>query len=123
MLSFILTLKRLLNALYKAMKEQVFKSLLTTLALILLSGTLFYHKTEGWSLLDSLYFSFVSLVPTGLNTGLIPQTDLSKWFTMLYLLVGVGIMLMLLLTLGIAVADFEKAEKDEVKERIIDRLN
>lgn len=108
MISFVLTLKRLFSAVLRVGKEPIFKTLLLTLALILLSGTLFYHQTEGWSLLDSFYFAFVSLVPTGVNTGLTPEATSSKWFTMFYLVGGVGVMLMLLMKLGLAIIKFEK---------------
>jgi len=116
MISFILTLKRLLSAVFRLAKEPLFKSLIFTLALIVLSGTLFYHGTEGWSWLDSLFYAFVSLIPTSVDTGLIPQSDLSKWFTMIYLIVGVGVMLMTLITIGLAVAKFEKEEVKLLKE-------
>lgn len=110
MISFILTLKRLLSAVFHLFKEPIFRSLLFTLALILLSGTLFYRGAEGWSFLDSLYFAFISLIPSSVDTGLVPQADISKWFTMIYLIVGVGVMLMTLITIGLAVAKFEKEE-------------
>jgi len=117
MVSFFLTLKRLLSAVFRIGKESVFKSLLGTLSIILLSGTLFYKGVENWSLLDSFYFAFVSLIPTSINTGLIPQTDLSKWFTMIYLIVGIGVMLMMLIRIGLAVVDFEKSEIEELRNK------
>lgn len=113
MISFILTLKRLMSAIVKIIKEPIFKSLIATLSIILLSGTLFYKGAEGWSLLDSFYFAFVSLIPTSVNTGLIPQADLSKWFTMIYLVVGVGVMFMLLIIIGRAVVNIEKKEENK----------
>lgn len=112
MISFFLTLKRLLTAVLRIIKEPLFRSLLATLAIILLSGTMFYKGVEGWSLFDSFYFAFTSLIPTGVNTGLIPQKDLSKWFTMIYLVVGIGAMLMLLIRVGLAVVDFERSEEE-----------
>lgn len=111
MISFFLTLKRLLSAVFRIIKEPLFRSLLLTLAIILLSGTMFYKGVEGWSLLDSFYFAFTSLMPTSVSTGLVPQTNISKWFTMIYLVVGVGVMLMVLIRVGIAVADFERSEE------------
>lgn len=113
MISFILTLKRLGSAIVRIGKEPLFKTLLLTLAFILLSGTLFYHQTEGWSFLDAFYFAFVSLIPTGVDTGLIPTEAISKWFTMLYLVVGVGVMLMLLIRLGFAIVKFERPKEKE----------
>ena len=100
MLSFVLTVKRFLEAIVKAFKNPMFLSLFTTLFLIILSGTLFYTKKEGWGILDAIYFCVVSLIPTGVNTNLSPVTSLGKVFTMLYLIVGTGVMFITLLTLG-----------------------
>lgn len=58
--------------------------------LTLLSGTVFYRGVEGWSLLDSLYFSVVTLTSYG---DLAPSTPLSKIFTIVYLFVGIGLIL------------------------------
>ncbi|MYL59340.1 potassium channel family protein [Virgibacillus halodenitrificans] len=118
MISFFLTLKRLLSAVFRLMKERVFKSLLATLAIILLSGTLFYSRIEGWSFLDAFYYAFVSLIPTSVTTGLIPEATISKWFTMIYLVVGVGVMLMIIVMIGFAVVKFELSEEKraELKE-------
>lgn len=100
MLSFILTVKRFIEALVKAFKTPMFLSLFTTLFLIILSGTLFYTNKEGWGVVDAIYFCVVSLIPTGVNTNLTPVTNLGKIFTMLYLIVGTGVMFITLLTLG-----------------------
>ncbi|MEC2158797.1 potassium channel family protein [Virgibacillus halodenitrificans] len=118
MISFFLTLKRLLSAVFRLMKERVFKSLLATLAIILLSGTLFYSRIEGWSFLDAFYYAFVSLIPTSVTTGLVPEATISKWFTMIYLVVGVGVMLMIIVMIGFAVVKFELSEEKraELKE-------
>ncbi len=58
----------------------------------LLTGTLFYRQTEGWSLLDSFYFSVVTLTTVGYG-DLSPTTAAGKVFTILYIFVGLGIVL------------------------------
>ncbi|MCH1624433.1 potassium channel family protein [Ferdinandcohnia quinoae] len=121
MISFILTLKRLVSAIFRLGKDPLFRTLLGTLTIILLSGTMFYHRTEGWSLLDSFYFAFISLMPTSIHTGLIPQTDISKWFTMIYLAVGIGVMLMILIRLGLAIIKFERSEENEIELKRLNR--
>lgn len=103
MVSFIMTLKRLLSGIWCNIKEPIFLSLLTTLILIVCSGTMFYSKVEEWALLDAIYFAVVSLIPTSLDTGLSPQTSFGKIFTMIYLIVGVGVMMMLLVMIGKAI--------------------
>jgi hypothetical protein len=60
----------------------------------LLIGTLFYHRMEGWSYLDSLYFSVVSLGTVGYG-DLTPTTPITKIFTIVYLINGIVILLSL----------------------------
>lgn len=118
-MSLLFTLRRLLSAIFRISKDVIFQSLLLTLSVILFSGTMFYHQAESWSWTDAFYFSFVSLIPTGVDTGLVPDTTMSKWFTMLYLVVGVGVMLMLLIRLGLAIAKFEMDEGRRASSRLI----
>lgn len=88
-----------------------------------MSGTLFYHGQEGWSWLDSLYFSVVSLIPTGLNTNLAPVTVFGKVFTMFYLIVGVGVMLILLIIMGRVLVSYNQDFEEEEQNRMIKRRN
>lgn len=117
MLSFVLTVKRFLEAIVKAFKNPMFLSLFTTLFLIILSGTLFYTKKEGWGILDAIYFCVVSLIPTGVNTNLSPVTSLGKVFTMLYLIVGTGVMFITLLTLGKTMINTNALEDIKIEGR------
>lgn len=117
MISFLLTAKRLIRAIIVLWKEKVFLSLVTTLLLITLSGTLFYASIEGWSYFDAFYFAFVSLIPTSTPIGYAPTTTFSKVFTMMYLVVGVGVMIALLALVAKAVLRFEETEEQYHKRR------
>ena len=120
MISFILTAKRLLEAILVAVKDKVFISLLTTLLLINLSGVLFYTKLEGWSYLHAIYFSWVSLIPSSIDIGYRPETPLGKVFTMMYLVVGVGVMVALIAVIAKAVVNIED-EDTILRERYEER--
>ena len=87
-----MTIAKFLGAINKGLRDPEFRSLIVLAGLLLLSGTLFYRAVEGWTWLDSLYFSVVSLVTVG-DPQHSPQTDIGKGFTMIYLLIGVGVFL------------------------------
>jgi len=58
---------------------------------IILLGGLFYHKVEGWSYFDSLYFCIVTLATIGYG-DFTPHTPFGKLFTMIYVFIGVGVL-------------------------------
>lgn len=118
MISFFLTAKRLLGAIVVLWKEKVFLSLVTTLLLINLSGTLFYSSIEGWTYFDAFYFSWVSLIPTSIDLGYAPMTTFGKVFTMMYLVVGTGIMLALLAMVAKAVLRVDEDDVKRTKKRL-----
>ena len=82
MISFFITLIRFLRALWYGFKDPEFKGLFAFVLIILLSGTIFYHQIEKWSLLDSFYFSTTTLTTVGYG-DLAPKTDLGKVFTII----------------------------------------
>ncbi len=57
---------------------------------LLAIGTVAYHWFEGWSWVDSLYFSAVTLTTVGYG-DLSPTTDAAKLFTVLYIVSGVTV--------------------------------
>jgi hypothetical protein len=58
-------------------------------ALSLLLGSLVYHILEGWTYLESLYFSFTTLTTVGFGDYL-PSTWPSKVFSILFIIHGLG---------------------------------
>jgi|GEM_PF-2163429 hypothetical protein len=50
-------------------------------------GTVVYHLIEGWSWVDSFYFSAVAVTTVGFG-DLTPSTDASKLFTVFYIFGG-----------------------------------
>ena len=82
------------------------KVLLVGAATMVGVGTVVYHVLEGWSFLNSLYFSVVTLATVGYG-DLTPTTDLAKLFTVGYILVGIGI----LAAFASELTKFRKAER------------
>jgi len=58
--------------------------------LLLVVGTVAFHYMEGWSWVDSFYFSAVAGTTVGFG-DLTPSTDISKLFSVAYIFVGIGI--------------------------------
>jgi voltage-gated potassium channel Kch len=57
----------------------------------LLAGTIFYSLVEGWSIIDAVYFCAMSLATVGYG-DVVPETEIGKLFTVVYVLAGIGIL-------------------------------
>ena len=57
---------------------------------ILLVGTIVFHLVEKWSLLNSYYFSVVTLTTVGYG-DFVPTTPFGKIFATFYIFMGIGI--------------------------------
>jgi voltage-gated potassium channel len=84
---------------------------------ILAIGTIFYHRIEGWSWLNSLYFSVTTLTTVGFG-DMHPTTDISKIFTMFYLIIGVGILLSFINRVAVQAKRLRNANK-----KLIEQIN
>ena len=82
--------RRLFRPIRAVFRDPEGKVILASVAVLLAVGTVVYSFLEGWSLLDSLYFSVVTLATVGYG-DLHPTTDLAKIFTIGYILTGIGI--------------------------------
>ena len=82
----------ILTSIVSFLKDKSYQSLLLTTNLFIGLGTVVYHFVEGWSWLDSLYFSVITLTTIGYG-DFSPQTNLGKIFTLLYIVIGVALIL------------------------------
>jgi voltage-gated potassium channel len=64
---------------------------LLLVASLLIVGTIFYVIVEGWSVIDAIYFCAMSLATVGYG-DVVPDTDVGKLFTVVYVLSGIGIL-------------------------------
>jgi voltage-gated potassium channel len=92
MVPFLWILIRFARALWRSLKDPEFQGLFFLVIVMLVSGTFFYWQVEGWSLLDSLYFSVITLTTVGYG-DFSPTTTAGKIFTIFYIFIGIGIIL------------------------------
>ena len=79
-----------LRGLRSAFGDVWIRSLLALTLSLITTGSIFFCLVEGWSLLDAIYFSVITLATVGYG-DLVPKTVPGKIFTMVYVLCGVGI--------------------------------
>ncbi|WP_211745125.1 potassium channel family protein [Paenibacillus sp. Marseille-Q4541] len=115
MISFLLTLKRLLKGLFHGLKDKRFLALFTLTIATLLSGTIFYSSVENMSYMDALYFSAVTLTTIGHPT-LAPETTFGKMFTIIYMFAGIGITFAMIARITLGIVFPEKLSEDSPKE-------
>jgi voltage-gated potassium channel len=116
MLSLLLTLRALGQAVRGVMQNPQTKALPVVAAALVLSGTYFYWRFEDWSLVKSLYFSVVTLTTVGYG-DLHRTTDGTLLFTVVYILVGIGVLVALLTSVAQEYVK-QKAEGPSTRERI-----
>lgn len=99
MFSFLVPVYRVLHGVFLSWNNRAFRSMAGAITLLLASGTWFYVQVEGWSVLDSLYFSFITLTTIGYG-DFSPQTDSGKIFTMFFAAAGIGLFLKIIQTIA-----------------------
>jgi voltage-gated potassium channel Kch len=90
MLPLFFAIIHFFRAIGKELRDPEFQAFFLFVIILLVSGTLFYHSVEGWRYIDALYFSVVTLATVGFG-DFSPQTDAGKFFTIVYIFIGVGV--------------------------------
>ena len=62
--------------------------LIVSVLVILATGTTFYTLVEGWTVIEALYFTVITLTTIGYG-DLHPTTEFSRLFTIFFVLAGV----------------------------------
>ncbi|NOD35442.1 two pore domain potassium channel family protein [Ruegeria sp. HKCCD5849] len=106
------SLTRITRGISVAFKDGRVKGLLAFTIGMILWASVFYRFVEGWSWLDSIYFSVVTISTVGFG-DFSPETAAGKIFTMVYIIVGLGVFV----TAATTVADTILSQSDEKKEK------
>ena len=117
MTSFFMTLIRLFSAIWRGKEDPEFKALFKLLLLVLISGVAFYSQVEGWSVIDALYFSVITMATIGYG-DLSPETAAGKVFTMFFALVSVGVFVSLAAKIGAILLEKEKQHAWKWEDKI-----
>lgn len=99
------------------MKQFKVHTVVISLVGILSLGTVFFHYVEGWSWLDSYFFTVVTISTVGYGS-LVPATALGKIGTTFFIFVGLGIF-------AVAIQQFalyHMQKREEHTEWLIGRL-
>lgn len=114
------------------MKWPSILTLISTLLAIIVAGTVFFRLVEGWSWLDSYFFTVVTLSTVGYGS-LVPATAIGKIGTTLLIFLGLGVFAVAIQQVGLAalrrraehtewlVARLGKTEEDEEEPANLDR--
>ena len=80
-----------LRAVSQMARDREERGPLVLVASQLILGTVFYVIAEGWSVVDAVYFCSMSLATVGYG-DVVPDTDVGKVFTVVYVLCGIGVL-------------------------------
>ena len=124
MLGFFVNLYKLLRAIWHGIKYDAEFRVLFVILLTLLGGaTYFYWSVEGWSIIDALYFSVMTMSTIGYG-DFSPTTNFSKIFTIIYALLSIGIFVAVVSKIVTIILAEKKAYKDrkQQKKEIRDKI-
>jgi predicted nucleic acid-binding protein len=91
LLLFLFLVVRLIRSFGASLRDPEFRALFFLVGLTLLGGALFYRAVEHWTVLDSFYFSVVTLATVGYG-DLAPKTPAGKVFTIFYIFLGISLL-------------------------------
>jgi predicted membrane protein len=115
-LGFFLNTVKLFRAIgYEFKQDESFRILLFLLITFLVSGTYFYWHVEAWSVVDALYFCFMTMSTIGYG-DLVPTSALSKIFTIVYSFLSIGVFVAVIAKLVIAVVSHKKEAHERKRQ-------
>jgi voltage-gated potassium channel len=115
--SLLLGLARFWSAIRKAWSDPTFRTLAALTASLLLVGTFVFNRIEGWSFLDSFYYSAVTAATVGFG-DFVPKTPAGKLLTVLYMFCGIGLLVALLTRFADALIQSERENQERLHQHL-----
>ena len=123
MITFFIDMVKLLHAVMLSIKHDIeFRILLFFLLTLLVGATLFYSSVEGWSIIDALYFSVMTMSTIGYG-DLVPTTTWSKSFTIIFSILSISFFAAVIAKIVANVLERKKNKIAKHKERASDKNN
>ena len=113
---FLAVFRRLWQAVRRGGSDPVFRSLLVMTITLLLGGAWLFHRVEGWTYFQSLYFSVITLTTVGYG-DFSPATFVGRLFTMFYVMIGVGIIVALISRIASNAAEARVERRERRRQR------
>ena len=117
MASLLIGLARFWSAIRRAWSDPTFRTLAALTASLLLVGTFVFNRIEGWSFLDSFYYSAVTAATVGFG-DFTPKTPAGKLLTVLYMFCGIGLLVALLTRFADALIQSERENQERLHEQL-----
>lgn len=117
MVSLMIGLTRFWLAIRTAWRDPSFRLLAGLTVSLLLVGTWVFHRVEGWSYLDSFYFSAISLATVGYG-DFTPVTAAGKLLTVFYIYAGFGLLVALLTLFANALIQSVRDAREMLHEQL-----
>ncbi|MCP4159031.1 MAG: two pore domain potassium channel family protein [Deltaproteobacteria bacterium] len=117
MIGFIINILKLTRAIVLGVRnDQEFRILLFLLISLLIGSTFFFSQAEGWSAIDSLYFSVMTMSTVGYG-DLVPTTTHSKLFTIIFTFLSIGVFVSLITKIVAVTLDQNKKTVEKIKAK------
>lgn len=119
MVSLTIGLARFWLAIRTAWRDPSFRLLAGLTLSLLLVGTWVFHQVEGWTYLDSFYFSAISLATVGYG-DFTPHTAAGKLLTVFYVFAGFGLLVALLTLFANALIQSVKDAREKLHQQLVE---